>query len=149
MRSLLVILVGLPGSGKSTYARKVCNELPNHVVYEADMYFQDGEKYNFDPTKLGEAHFWCIHQVEQALIDGKVVYVANTNLTTWERAKYIELAKSVGDVDIQIYVCTKNFGNIHNVPEEKIAMMKERYEAPSAKEFEDFEGKWLIGKLEY
>lgn len=145
MKNQLIIMVGLPGSGKTTYATKCCEMFPERWVrFEADMYFEEGGQYKFDPKKLGEAHDWCYQQVEQALIDGKNVFVSNTNLTKWERAKYIRLASEVQNVEVKIVICTGNYQNVHGVPEEKLKLMKERYEAPSADEFDNFNEKYVI-----
>ena len=148
MNKILTILVGLPGSGKSTYARQNVKLHPRTKFFEADMYFTlDNGQYKFDPSKLNDAHTWCKIQVEQALVDGYDVFVSNTNLTKWERAAYIDIAKSVGDVNVRIVICTGTYKNIHNVPEEKIQKMKTKYEPPSADEFNEFNNRFLITNL--
>ena len=148
MNRILTILVGIPGSGKSTFARQNAELYSGIKVFEADMYFTlDNGQYEFDPSKLHDAHAWCKIQVEQALVDGYDVFVSNTNLTKWERAAYIDIAKSVGDVDVRIVICTGTYKNIHNVPEEKIQQMKSRYEPPSADEFNEFNNQFIITNL--
>ena len=148
MRNRLTIVVGLPGSGKTTFAKRMRDLIPEHIVYfEADMYFEDvNGKYNFDRWKLGDAHQWCYQQVEQALVDGKWVYVSNTNLSRWERKKYIDLANQIG-CDVGMVVCNGTYQNIHGVPEGNIESMRERYEAPSADEFEGFKHDWTISNV--
>ena len=58
----LFIVRGVPGSGKSTFAKHIWNE---YAICEADKYFVDREtgEYKFDATKLKEAHEWCRNQV--------------------------------------------------------------------------------------
>jgi adenylate kinase family enzyme len=69
----LILLRGLPGSGKSTFAKQICNQ---HI--EADMFFiQDGE-YKFDASKLKEAHAWCKDKTEAWMQKGYNVCVSNT-----------------------------------------------------------------------
>ena len=73
-----VIVRGIPGSGKSTVARKLATG-SNWQHFEADMYFYDKEgNYNFDINKLGAAHHWCERKVATALQDGWSVVVSNT-----------------------------------------------------------------------
>ena len=61
----LILLRGLPGSGKSTFAN-----LLGGIHVEADQYFmQDGE-YKFDASKLKQAHNWCKLRVEHSMEDG-------------------------------------------------------------------------------
>ena len=60
---ILYLLRGLPGSGKSSVAKSLMNAQTGHV--EADMFFMDNKgNYNFDVSKLEEAHKWCQKQVD-------------------------------------------------------------------------------------
>ena len=43
----LYIVRGLPGSGKSTFARSIAKP---YQIFEADQYFMKKGKYNFDET---------------------------------------------------------------------------------------------------
>lgn len=75
MNRNLYIVRGLPGSGKSTFAKSL-----GGVNYEADMFFinENGE-YNFDPSKLKDAHNWCRHKAMDSMKSGEpIVVVSNT-----------------------------------------------------------------------
>jgi len=54
----LFLLRGLPGSGKSTLAKSL-----GGMRIEADQYFMYEGKYEFDASKLKEAHAWCQNAV--------------------------------------------------------------------------------------
>lgn len=123
-RPVLTLLIGLPGSGKSTFAKTI----PNASHYEADMYFigPDGQ-YVFDRGKLSEAHGWCQRMTENDLKAGKDVVVSNTGLRRWEREQYYAIAERCG-ARVRVKTMTGDYGNIHNVPEEALAAMKARFE---------------------
>jgi hypothetical protein len=95
----------------------------------------DGE-YKFDPSKLKEAHAWCLDQVQLAMIQnhtGAVDYsdivVSNTFTQEWEMDPYFRLAESWGYRVFSIIVEHRHNGvNQHNVPDEKRVIMKERFE---------------------
>ena len=57
-KKILYILRGVPGSGKSTYANEIMSNLRDRIGehYEADMYFMDNGKYNWNADKLYFAH---------------------------------------------------------------------------------------------
>lgn len=123
--STLYIVRGLPGSGKSTYAKSL--GIPH---FEADMYFmQDGE-YKFNASLLHHAHMWCYNRVAELLDVGVDVVVSNTFTTVKEMKNYLNVAKMY-NCNVVIVEVKTQYGSIHNVPEETIAKMKARWqEAP-------------------
>ena len=124
----LILIRGISGSGKTTYAKKLMNEDPSLSHYEADMYFLDQNgKYNFDPKKLPEAHAWCINETENDLSNNKSVIVSNTFTTKWEIQKYIDLGEKYG-ATVVIKKATGKYKNLHGVPEEAIKKMQSRWE---------------------
>ena len=94
--SKVVILRGLPGSGKS-YLTEHCSE-KNIVVCSSDMYFKDKSGgYKFNRKLLPEAHAQCCQHFIQAISDGrKLVVVDNTNSMKWEYKIYIYLSQVLG-----------------------------------------------------
>ena len=120
----LILLRGLPGSGKSTFAKLICNQ---HV--EADMYFmQDGE-YKFDATKLKQDHEQCRNKTEAWMQKRYNVVVSNTFTQEWEIGAYYELAKQYGYRVHSLIVENRHGGvNEHGVPEDKLKQMKNRFE---------------------
>lgn len=131
MNKTLLMIIGIPGSGKSTMAEKIKKENPEYSdsnIWEADMFFvnpKNGE-YNWNVERLASAHRWCQIQVENDMRDGKNVIVSNTNLRPRERKPYIDLAKKYG-YKVEVITCDGGFKNIHNVPEETIERMKQKF----------------------
>jgi predicted kinase len=123
----LVLLRGLPGSGKST-AAKLFNKAPH---FEADMYFMDADgNYQFDVAKIKDAHNWCRHSTMYAMKKGNpIVLVSNTFTQEWEMEAYYLLAEELGYMVVSMIVENRHGGkNVHGVPEDKLEIMKNRFE---------------------
>lgn len=121
---IMYIVRGLPGSGKTTLARELVGFAH---VFEADQYFERDGWYQFDATKLKEAHQDCFSRVEEAMTRGCSVAVSNTFTMKWEYEKYVEAAKSAG-YTVCVVHCESQFRGLHDVPAETVERMKERWE---------------------
>ena len=120
----LYIVRGLPGSGKSSLAKKV-----TELVYSADDFFTNKKgEYNFNAKLLGKAHEWCWGKVRDAMFIGvEAVAVANTFTQAWEAEREYPIAEEYG-YSVFVIECQNDFGNVHDVPQESIDAMKERWE---------------------
>ena len=121
----LHLVRGLPGSGKTTLAHKLSDQ-----VFSADDYFYEKGKgvYHFAAEELPAAHAECRWKTEAAMIAGHMnVAVANTFSQAWEAADYFEMAKDHGYL-VNVVECQSQFGNVHGVPESSIDRMRERWE---------------------
>jgi len=126
----LFLVRGISGSGKTTFAKEL-----GGVHFETDNYFMVDGEYKFDGTKLKEAHQWCQNEVNNAMIlnhtakiNDKIV-VSNTFTQEWEMEPYFEMAKEWGYTVFSIIVENRHGGvNEHGVLEDKLKMMKNRFE---------------------
>ena len=136
MEKVLYIVRGIPGSGKSTFAKRLVGE--DFLVCEADKYFinQENGKYEFDISKIKDAHKWCQNIVENYMKDSMIndqyypeIAVSNTFTQEWEMRPYFELAKTYGYKVFSVIVENRHGGtNQHEVPEEVLTKMCERFE---------------------
>jgi len=117
----LILVRGLPGSGKSTVARQF-----DGVHIEADEYFMINGEYRFDHTKLKQAHEWCQEKTREALKSRFTAVVSNTFTTLKELRPYFDIAAEFGILP-NVIVAQGNFGSVHGVPEETLAKMKARF----------------------
>lgn len=124
---MLYLIRGLPGSGKSTMASHLRRSLPAKH-FEADMYFIKNGKYIFDRKLLFAAHQWCLQETRKALESNFNVVVSNTFTTFKEIEPYVELAKEL-KVMFNVICMENTFQSVHNVPEETIERMRNRWES--------------------
>ena len=134
-KMIVYILRGLPGQGKSTVAQDLGGE-----VVSADDYFVVDGKYEFDATKLKEAHKYA-RELFQIHLDNAVekIVVDNTNTQEWEFKDYKEKALERDYKVIELIVGTRNVDesverNTHNVPRTVIRKMAKRFDFPEVEE---------------
>lgn len=121
----LILLRGLPGSGKTTFAGMI----PDAVNFCADDY---PELYTpeFHPERLRDAHAWCKDGVCKAMAgDVETVVVHNTMTQEWEFNPYLTLAKAF-DYNVISLIVENRHGNtsVHGVPNDVMNKMEERFD---------------------
>jgi len=125
MSKELFLLRGLPGSGKSTLAESLGGR---HI--EADMYFMNDGIYEFDASKLRQAHDWCRKETFRLMATNwSRIIVSNTFTQEWEMEEYIELGNRYKYKIYSLIVENRHDGvNSHNVPDEVLTKMRNRFE---------------------
>jgi predicted kinase len=130
MEKILYIVRGIPGSGKSTFAKTLGGK-----HFETDNFFMVDGEYKFDVTKLKAAHEWCQNSVNTAMILNittdlnSTIVVSNTFTQEWEMKPYFDMAETYGYRVFTLIVENRHGGvNQHGVPEDKLEIMKNRFE---------------------
>lgn len=137
----LILMRGVPGSGKSTFVKMLedClaekNPTDDMLVVSADnIHIVDGV-YKFDGSKLGEGHAQCFRGALRAIEDMiPIIVVDNTNTTNVEMAPYVAMAQAfryhvhVVHLDVDVKVAASR--NIHGVPAKTVEGMGQRFETP-------------------
>lgn len=130
----VIIMRGLPGSGKDTYIKKYFR-YENPIVCSADDYFMNNGIYQFDPRSLTMAHHNCMSLFLRSLAEKKpLIILNNTNCELWEFDNYITAAELAGYEWIikdryDGNCCNEDLAkrNIHGVPEQAIENMRKRW----------------------
>lgn len=125
----LVILRGLPGSGKSTIANIITGGRTDWVCSN-DEYFEHDGKYEWKAEELGKAKEHCANKCRLLMnADVPVIVIANVNPKYKSFANYVDMAKQFG---YRVHVMTvehhHNGKNVHGVSPEVIGGMAMSFE---------------------
>ena len=127
----LVIIRGLPGSGKTTMAKK---QFPEYVHCEADAFQTIDGVYTFKLKEVPVAHAFCLYKAFNGLVSGHSVVVSNTFTTISEILPYIRFAQKYG-IPYRVFECKGKYGTAHGVPPVTLADMEARWEVITDESF--------------
>lgn len=121
----LAIIRGIPGSGKSTAAKKLAEQY-GLEHFENDAYLYVDGKYVWTPRSAKWAAQQCFADTMKALRSGKSVVVSNVFVTKSAIDKYVNAAKAIG-AQVAVFRATGNYQNIHDVPKQTFNNMKANF----------------------
>ena len=127
----LVLVMGLPGSGKTVIAKKLASEKGlTHI--ETDQFFIDNDtgEYTFDHSLLDTAHKWCLAETKRLLDEGQRVVVSNTFGTTKSRKSYFKLGYKVA-----VHTATGQYKSIHDLSHDIVERMRECWQPYHVSEY--------------
>lgn len=130
----LTLVRGLPGSGKSTFAHKLAEDWGS-IHLETDMWFVDHKgNYNWTADQLTRAHNWCQDTTRVLLQQEFSIVVSNTFTRIEEMKPYIKMANDFG-IELKVYRMSSMYGSVHNVPEDVINRMSQRWQEYEGEEY--------------
>jgi hypothetical protein len=135
----VIIMMGLPGSGKSTWAKALTGR---KVIVSSDNYFTDADgNYHWTIEEAHKGHEDCLLRFIDVFQPGRpsgdppkkpdIVIVDNTNVRIHDVSPYIRIAQAYGcDVEVKYMdtnVDNSKTRNIHGVPDAAYDRMQKNF----------------------
>lgn len=156
MKPTLTILIGLAGSGKSTYAKKLAKET-NAIILSSDALreelFGDINNQERNVEVFAELHGRCKEELSKL---NNIIYDA-TNLNQKKRTAFLKDLQKIDCYKKAVVMATpyelciaNNAKRERNVPEYVIKRMRESFHLPLYGEgFDEIEFVWNMGDVKY
>lgn len=131
--NIVVIMRAIPGAGKSTLSKKICDKF-NGIIHSTDNYFiNDKGEYKFDSLYIHEYHKRNYDAFCNSLTDNiKCVIVDNTNLRYKWYKDYVKTAIKNKYIVIEVLINPTSYSaeecknrSVHNVPLETVKVMRD------------------------
>lgn len=132
------VLRGLPGTGKDEIAGFLNRDLSEApaVILSTDQFFIKDGKYQFDKTKLKEAHEATWEAFKSAISsDSEVIIINNTNIKKFHYAHYVDYAQRHGYLTSVVIIPANDVSdrelatrNVHSVDQGTISKMRKEFE---------------------
>lgn len=126
----VVVCSGIPGSGKSSLAKRIADEESGKIV-SADLFFEKSGQYIYNASLIGDAHAECMRNFVNLVVVGyPLIIIDNTNIEIQHIQPYYSVARA-----FHYEVCIKTFiidaetsfkRNLHAVPLKTCRNMEER-----------------------
>ena len=128
----LILVRGVSGSGKSTFANQFLNA---SLLISTDDFFMNEGVYEFNHEHLAANHQRCVDSVESEMkfrdnvSESTNIVVHNTFTKLWEMQPYTDLAGKYG-YNLYTIIVENRHGSdsVHNVPKSSISDQRGRFE---------------------
>lgn len=140
MNPILALMVGVSGSGKSTYANGLKTSI-NATIVEPDAIRLELTGNASDQSQNDKVFSLAFKRSSDLLAQGKNVVVDATSVDKWSRSKWIDLGKK-NNAEIRAYVIKtplelakkRNLGRDRVVPDNVIDKQNSRLQMPTQDE---------------